>query len=148
MLAPKQQTRLIQLLGMMGSDHDGEVVNAARMAVKLVRDAKMDWGSVLNGKPMNGGTAARVDEAAIKTAYENGYRRGLAEGHAKPTSGYVPSGWREFARMLKDEHEDDLTEWEWNFVLSFIARGFDTPTEKQRAIFERIAEKCDLETPD
>lgn len=147
MLAPKQQARLIQLLGMMGSAHDGEVVNAARLAIKLVRDAKMDWGSVLNGKPVNGGMSSRVDEAAIRTAYENGYRRGLAEGHSRPSSGYQPSGWRAFARTLKDDYEGELSEWEWNFVLSFLARGFDEPTDKQRAVFERISHKTGLATP-
>lgn len=32
------RTRLVRLLGMIGSQHDGEALNAARLANKLVRD--------------------------------------------------------------------------------------------------------------
>lgn len=39
--------RLIKLLGMIGSDHDGEALNAARLADKLLRDAGMTWADVI-----------------------------------------------------------------------------------------------------
>lgn len=39
--------RLAKLLGMMGSAHDGEALNAARMAHTLVRQAGMTWEDVL-----------------------------------------------------------------------------------------------------
>jgi hypothetical protein len=37
-LPPAERDRLAMLLGMLGSDHDGEVLNAARLADRLVRD--------------------------------------------------------------------------------------------------------------
>jgi hypothetical protein len=38
--------RLARLLGMLGSDHDGEALNAARMADRLVREAGVTWFDV------------------------------------------------------------------------------------------------------
>jgi hypothetical protein len=42
-LAASDRERLARLLGMMGSDHDGEALNAARMADRLVRDHGITW---------------------------------------------------------------------------------------------------------
>lgn len=39
--------RLTRLLGMLGSDHDGEVVNAARIADRLVRENGLTWDDVI-----------------------------------------------------------------------------------------------------
>jgi hypothetical protein len=38
--------RLAKLLGMLGSDHDGEVVNAARAADRLVRRSGLRWPDI------------------------------------------------------------------------------------------------------
>jgi hypothetical protein len=38
---------LARLLGMMGSDHDGEALNAARMADRLVRKHGVTWLEVI-----------------------------------------------------------------------------------------------------
>ena len=42
-LPPAERDRLAKLLGMLGSDHDGEVLNAARLADRLVRDHGITW---------------------------------------------------------------------------------------------------------
>lgn len=42
-LAASDRERLARLLGMLGSDHDGEALNAARMADRLVRDHGITW---------------------------------------------------------------------------------------------------------
>jgi hypothetical protein len=39
--------RLAKLLGMMGSDHDGEALNAARMADRLVHESGVTWFDVV-----------------------------------------------------------------------------------------------------
>jgi hypothetical protein len=46
-LPAQSRVRLAQLLGMVGSDHDGEALNAARLANKLVRDLGLTWPDVL-----------------------------------------------------------------------------------------------------
>ena len=39
--------RLAKLLGMLGSDHDGEVLNAARMADRVLRETGLTWADVI-----------------------------------------------------------------------------------------------------
>lgn len=47
------KTKLIKLLAMMGSTHDGEVLTAARMAHKMVTAAGMTWDRVIEApKPI------------------------------------------------------------------------------------------------
>jgi hypothetical protein len=43
--------RLSKLLGMLGSDYDGEVLNAARAADRLVRDAGLRWPDIAMPAP-------------------------------------------------------------------------------------------------
>jgi hypothetical protein len=47
MNAPLDRERLVKLLGMLGSEHDGEVVTAARRADALVRRAGLTWHDVV-----------------------------------------------------------------------------------------------------
>lgn len=46
---PLDESRLIKLLARLGSSHDGEVLNAARLADRLVRQAGLTWDDVLAG---------------------------------------------------------------------------------------------------
>ena len=46
-LAEADRDRLARLLGMLGSDFDGEVANAGRLADRLVRNAGLTWPDVL-----------------------------------------------------------------------------------------------------
>ena len=39
--------RLIKLLGLLGSDHNGEIASAGRMADALIRDAGVTWADVI-----------------------------------------------------------------------------------------------------
>ena len=39
--------RLIKLLGLLGSDHNGEIAAAGRMADALIRDAGVTWADVI-----------------------------------------------------------------------------------------------------
>jgi len=46
-LAEADRARLTRLLGMLGSDFDGEVAIAGRLADKLVRSARLTWGDII-----------------------------------------------------------------------------------------------------
>jgi hypothetical protein len=46
-LTDADRIRLARLLGMLGSDHDGEVANAGRLADRLVRGAGLTWLDVV-----------------------------------------------------------------------------------------------------
>jgi hypothetical protein len=46
-LTTEFRQKLARLLGMIGSDHDGEALNAARLADKLVRAAGITWFDIV-----------------------------------------------------------------------------------------------------
>jgi hypothetical protein len=46
-LAAPDRDRLTRLLGMLGSDHLGEVANAGRLADKMVRAAGLTWPDII-----------------------------------------------------------------------------------------------------
>jgi hypothetical protein len=48
LLSAGDRQRLARLLGMVGSNHDGEALNAARLADRLVRDRGARWSDVLD----------------------------------------------------------------------------------------------------
>jgi hypothetical protein len=43
--------RLVKVLGMLGSRHDGEVLAAARLAQHMLGQSKTSWGELLGVKP-------------------------------------------------------------------------------------------------
>jgi hypothetical protein len=43
--------RLVKVLGMLGSRHDGEALNAARTAHAMLSQANMSWNDLLGVKP-------------------------------------------------------------------------------------------------
>ena len=47
MLSPPSAARLAKLAGMIGSDHDGEALNAARAATRLLASNGLTWGEAL-----------------------------------------------------------------------------------------------------
>jgi phage tail sheath protein FI len=56
-------SRLAKFLGMMGSAHDGEINNAARMAEKLRKSMNKSWSDLLNGS--GGGSSAMYQTRAV-----------------------------------------------------------------------------------
>jgi hypothetical protein len=69
------RNRLAQVLGMLGSAHDGEALNAARLASKMIRDAGLTWFDVLSVQSREiktAGTAPLSDREAVDTAWESG----------------------------------------------------------------------------
>jgi hypothetical protein len=148
-MEPDKKKRLISLLGMIGSAHDGEALNAARLAQRLIGALEMTWEDVLAG---GDGHISQEDmqvlfDAGFRKGFDDGYRKGLAEGHAKPRSIEPGRSFVSWVRSLRDLYNDDLSDWEQGFIDSFITRGWPTPTPKQRNVFERIAKKLDMEVP-
>ena len=141
-----KRTRLIQLLGMMGSAHDGEILTAAKMAQRLLGSEGVTWEEALNG---GGG---KYTEDAVRTVLTEAYDKGFQDGITKalkerPIVPAVRKTWQSYARELRDDYEDYLSEWEQGFIESFIERGWAAPTPKQRNIFERLANKTGTDLP-
>lgn len=140
----RNQIRLIQLLGMLGSHHDGEILNAAKLAQRQLGAMGLTWEEFIQG---SAGEPAGPSKEDLAYAYQRGYRDG-AEDTRKASLPQQPPSWQSLARLIRDNHERNVTDWEYGFVESFIERGWPTPTEKQRKIFQRIAVKLDLICPD
>lgn len=69
-LNPKDAARLPKILGMLGSAHDGEILNAAKQARTLLTRSGMTWEDLFKG-------TGRGD---IDAAFDRGYRRGMVDG--------------------------------------------------------------------
>lgn len=141
-MTPLETSRLTHLLAMTASPHDGEALNAARLAWKFMREMGINFQDVVEGKGMPQGHSAR--EKAYEEGYEAGYAQGFREGQATPRP--RPGSWQALVRELLDQ-PDNLSEWEEGFLESFASRRWHTPTDRQRAVLERIADKLGLELP-
>jgi hypothetical protein len=111
MIAPSLVDRLTKVLGLLGSNHDGEALAAGRKAHELVRGAGMTWGDLL--------------------------RPALPAPAEMPAWGMTDRQKLD----LCGEHWDDLGDWGRDFISSLTSRlnrgrGL---TDKQRAALDRLA---------
>jgi hypothetical protein len=119
--------RLARLLGMCGSSHDGEVVNAARLAIQMLKKASMSWEEVLI-PPVNGHDESVAIDAARVLLAENEQLRNEVEDlreqlrRSCARSLQTPDHWKEPSTTL-EKIEQAL---EWTTVLSDWARTFTT----------------------
>ncbi len=74
MLDARTATRLSHLLGMLGSAHDGEALNAARKADALVRGAGLTWSDIVHDRP-----EVAVSDVGTMTAWLLEHRAHLDE---------------------------------------------------------------------
>jgi hypothetical protein len=105
--------RLVRLLGMCGSDHDAEVVTAARMANRLVRDNGVTWHEVI--------TAPVVPRLS----------------NDDPLAQFTT---RAAACMFTLSHAPMLTHWEVGFLRNLA--GFDKLSPKQLATLRRLVARA------
>jgi hypothetical protein len=66
MAARFDRERLVKLLGMLGSAHDGEVLNAARHIDALVRAGGQDWDKLLAPAPAAAAPKRSSDRSDLK----------------------------------------------------------------------------------
>ena len=105
-------TKLAKLCGMFGSDHDGEVINAARAAHKLLLQNGYSW--------------------------EDFFARDTQPQQYEPKTGL--SEHQHFGRvMLADAGEDLFSEWELGFLESVSYRS--SLSFKQQTVFDRLWRK-------
>jgi hypothetical protein len=144
-LTDANRRRLEQLLGMTGSAHDGEAINALRLAQRLVANAGITLLEALSVPPNTTALDLQRIASVEADAYARGFRRGLEEGGGAVQD--RPRTWPLFAQHLLDHHARLLNSWEQSFCNSFCASGWPEPTVKQRAIFTKIANRCGERLP-
>ena len=127
MIPENDRDRLIKILRMFGSNHDGEIASAARRAHELVRSRALDWDDLI----------IRVNHG------HTGYS-------APPPPPPPEQEWTDVETVDEETlihmcaaREAHLTPWERNFITdigeSIIEWGHLTP--KQRGVLDRIVTK-------
>jgi hypothetical protein len=116
-LLPALADKLVKVLGMLGSAHDGEVAAAGRRAHAMVRGAGLTWGQVI-------APAAPRPEPPHRPT-----RRWRRPASATDTA----------ALCLK--WPEVLTDWERDFCRSIVGRR--RVSAKQTAVLDRLARKVE-----
>jgi hypothetical protein len=144
-LDQKDRVRISRLLAMFSSDADGEVINAARLAHKIIKGSGETWESFILGIPVsrtpNGHASAqsawddvvrrakaKADEA---TAREHQQRREQQSHPWGKTAGSRPYMADVDACL---EHPHLWNDWETEFLESLRSKKWPTLTDKQRVV--------------
>jgi hypothetical protein len=106
--------RLVKLLGMMGSDHDGEVINAAKAAHRLLQSRGLTWSDVVTVE-----SAPEQDQPGI-------WRE--------------PQCWRDAVGICLGLTDAPLSAWDKAFLIGISGRK--VLTEKQKCQLDRIVDMC------
>jgi hypothetical protein len=116
-LTPALASKLVKVLGMLGSDHDGEVAAAGRKAHCMLQAEGLTWGDVIN-------------PAAPRSEWPQRPQRRWR----RPTS---PSDTAALCLLWPEV----LTDWETNFCRSIVGRR--RISAKQTVVLERLARKVE-----
>jgi hypothetical protein len=116
-LSPAFADKLVKVLGMLGSDHDGEVAAAGRRAHSMLKAEGLTWSDVI------------VPAAPRPEPPQRPQRR-----WRRPTS---PSD----TAALCLQWSEVLTNWETDFCRSIVGRR--RISAKQTVVLERLARKVE-----
>lgn len=135
--------RLIAIAGMLGSDHDGERANAARLATIDLRQLGLTWRELIElafkaiarTETTHETNASQDDwEPRERSSHRPGRRTGHKDG----------VGLWAFVRHAS-LHRQDLSPWDIGFLETFLAIGPKcTATEAQWTQIRRIADKLEM----
>jgi hypothetical protein len=116
--------KLIKILRMFGSNHDGEVASAARRAHDLVKSRALDWDDII----------IQVNQAHARYS------------SPPPPPPYEPEPDEEDLIHECAEHGEHLTAWERNFIQDIAESIIEWGqlTSKQRVVLDRIVSKLKL----
>jgi hypothetical protein len=119
-----ERDKLVKVLRMFGSNHDGEVAAAARRAHNIIKKSSLDWDDLL--MPVN---PPRTEHRQYRA--EHFYNEDETEA---------------FLIRRAQQHDQFCSDWERNFLASIaeslVEWGRLTP--KQRAVLDRINNKLEL----
>lgn len=158
--------RMVKFCGMLGSEHEGERANAAKMATSLLRGAGLTWEQYLVKIHQPAPDSRRLVEAERLVAF---YRSALATEQARtsrlsqdleqakkqpreaqarapiPTDRTTERWGMTCTDIIakiefRDVHKMLLTDWERSFLASLLPRG--GLTERQWWVIEKMALKA------
>jgi hypothetical protein len=116
-LTPAFADKLVKVLGMLGSDHDGEVAAAGRTAHSMLKAKGLTWSDVI-----------------------------VPAGPAPQQQSRAPRRWRRATSpsdiaALCLQWPEVLTDWETDFCRSLVGRR--RISAKQTVVLERLARKVE-----
>jgi hypothetical protein len=117
-LTPDLAAKLAKILGMLGSDYDGEIAAAGRRANAMVKGAGLTWDEVI------------TSSAPIPQPTQRPRRRWRTPG--------TPSDTAALCLQWRDEV---LTDWETDFCRSIVGRR--RISTKQAGVLARIVDKVE-----
>lgn len=135
MLSEQEKTRVEKLLGMLGSEFDGERSNAARMLSKLATEHKLSLAELM--RACFGGGASAKPQARWSSPRPD------------PGPDAAPSMLK-MSRLLVLVGEKGtfcLTPWERDFAFDLLARVVTYLSDKQLAVVDRIINKLEKYVP-
>jgi TorA maturation chaperone TorD len=121
-----ERDRLIKVLRMFGSTHDGEVASAARRAHEIVKKHSLDWDDLV--LPVK-------QHQQQQQQYDND---GFADVEDEYNEAFLIRRAQQFSQFLSDYEQKFLP----SIADSLIEWGRLTP--KQRAVLDRINNKLKL----
>lgn len=138
--------KLARILGMLGSDHEGEVFNAARLAQKMLNDAGMTWADAAK-RIASGGVYYRAPPEPEVPKAKRESKRHYDRGAEKPNPRHKV--WRgvragELARYMREHPRwNTFGDFERGFVISILGQPIDTHglTMKQWDVLWRMGVK-------
>jgi hypothetical protein len=131
-LLEKDHNRLVKLLGLTGSDHDGERANAAQLANRLVTGLGMTWADVI-ARPAASVAPARSAATRWTGNDANPWKRRHCEHEVD-----LRKQHQLLARaLLQTGH--DWSEWERGFLTNMITRKSPSPKEAAKLTELRAA---------
>jgi hypothetical protein len=126
-LPPADRERLIKLLGILGSDFDGEVAAAGRKAAEFLRQRKLTWENVLSAQSL---ATTPAPPPRRETRRDNNC---LSDW---------PTHWLgALAVCIRHSADDRVTDWERSFIGSLNRQGGRRPSDRQLSILRHITEK-------
>src|SRR4030095_10405276 len=120
-LTEAERARLKKLVGMLGSNMDGEKLAALNMIDKLAQSKGLKIHELLLGE---------LDPPPPTLIF--------TDIRKKPQPHW---SWKDRIAWVLELAEEDaylLSDWEYDFCQSFIMRGYRVPTPKQLPIMQRI----------
>jgi len=128
--------RLAKLVRLLSSDQDGEVIGAARMILRVLRQANLDIHAL--SSVIETSTEKRFSESDAVQIYQRGLANGRREAEARAPAAFYDADWMAIAESCAASNR--LTPRERDFVssmLEWIGDGSE-PTEKQAAWLKSI----------
>ena len=140
-LPPEIRRRLGLILSRLASNHDGEVVNAARLTVKMLDQHGWRPEQLAEARPGGGGAEgvlrAQLQQACLRIV---ALERQLSERERKPVEDEGITNAARFAQDILDS-SIPLSDRERAFLSDLIEKKWKRPTEKQAAWLSSIASR-------